>query len=617
MKLKKIIFLALSCIHILGISQAQLIPVESRFDDTDSILFDVRSNQNIRLDQSFTFFSRDTVFIGGLKAEEKGDCKWSCKLDLDAADIISNNHYITCDIYTEGIKTVKVEVLVNDSDDWHAFSIPIKYHGYQQPHQINLQHFSFPQNVVHIKEVRIATEKSADSDHDLLVIGDLQIIRTSSKKVPFIHPLFGHDISKVSCSSSNSISRPNHPLVLLSQSSMYNSPSYGLFLKDTCFHTLKCFLKNTIDLYPFYEERRIDKETMQARYEEIANTASSVDNLLSQYGALIREYQDVHFYLNDPTPRQPGAPHYSPVKLVKLNDKIYVGSIFDHSLEELKLGDQVISKQNIPIDSVINNLCANYVGRQEVKESYAVSNALSGKKGEEIELGIVRGSDTLNITYSIDNNYKIPSNFIPKHGEFRQYNNDVGYLRMNSFDLSLWYRYQNLSEELQSMRALIFDVRGNRGGQEYTVYQMFSTLINRNAIVSHSFIHPYRNKETLCIKPNQFYNYNIPELVVLVDEFSTCAAELFAVLLKQHCNATIIGSSATAGAYAMRVPVELPNGKTIIVNSIVKTVFEDDFCIEGKGVSPDIWVWKNEVNDLVPYSDKVLKTALHFLGVTI
>jgi C-terminal processing protease CtpA/Prc len=31
---------------------------------------------------------------------------------------------------------------------------------------------------------------------------------------------------------------------------------------------------------------------------------------------------------------------------------------------------------------------------------------------------------------------------------------------------------------------------------------------------------------------------------------------------------------------------------------------------EGRGINPDIWVWRNEVMDLYPYNDKVLRVAL-------
>lgn len=587
---------------------SQPIKVESKYHDIDSILFNLRSDK-IRLNKGFIFIDRDTLLRGGVNIKKINKDKqfiWEKKFDIPLS-LKWNFTYINCNFYVESIEKIYIWIQTVDSSKWIPYQIPITFNGYQRPFQININNFKISSKKSKIIAVRITAQKKNKTSK--IILGDFNILTTKLKVIQYVHPLFDYSLSDwVNCTLNNSLIQFNAYPILLSHSAIYNSPNYQLEMIDADKEQLTKFFENTIKYYPFYKERNLDKNKFLRKYQQIIDTVESVENLISSYGNLVEEYNDVHFYLNKSPSK---IKTYSPVKLVKLNNSIYVTSIFDTTLN-LKKGDKVISKKGIPIDSVISIFSKKFVGRKEVQESYAIATLLNGTENEIINLQIIRDNDTISIDYRICKDYKIPNNFIPKHGDFKTFDKNIGYLRINNFDETIWYRYFSLDNYLSLLSALIFDVRGNKGGEEQMVYQIISTLISNNTIISNTSIPPFDNIETLCIKPNKFYSYKIPKIVVLIDEHSTCAAELFSYLLKKHCNAVLIGSGPTAGAYAMRVPVVLPDKRVLFVNSIIKPLFEDNYSFEGVGIAPDIWVWKNQINDLYPYEDKMLKTALRF-----
>ena len=99
--------------------------------------------------------------------------------------------------------------------------------------------------------------------------------------------------------------------------------------------------------------------------------------------------------------------------------------------------------------------------------------------------------------------------------------------------------------------------------------------------------------------------------MVLVDGKTACASELFAASLKKNCSATIVGSERTNGAYANAAYMYLPYGIVVKTNILSKTYLTSDrTSIQHNGLQPDLVVQITDYKDLLPYEDKVLKSAL-------
>ncbi len=118
----------------------------------------------------------------------------------------------------------------------------------------------------------------------------------------------------------------------------------------------------------------------------------------------------------------------------------------------------------------------------------------------------------------------------------------VGYIRLTNFqkttardfDAALWKLHR------EGMRSLIVDVRGNPGGLLSASVEVADRFINSGVIVSTRGRNPM---EDYVHKANAASTWRVP-LVVLVDENSASASEIFAAAIRDHQRGTIVGNQS-------------------------------------------------------------------------
>jgi len=116
---------------------------------------------------------------------------------------------------------------------------------------------------------------------------------------------------------------------------------------------------------------------------------------------------------------------------------------------------------------------------------------------------------------------------------------------------------------------------------------------------------------TNMITPNPYLKLRNLSVIILVDNRTACASEIFTSILKNHSGATVIGTERTSGAYASGETFYLPFH--IVLKTDILTKFTPpagELPIEYTGISPDIYVPIDSFLDLYPYNDKVLATAV-------
>lgn len=177
----------------------------------------------------------------------------------------------------------------------------------------------------------------------------------------------------------------------------------------------------------------------------------------------------------------------------------------------------------------------NIIAGKEVKTDSVVS-ILRGKEGTSVNVGIYRPgfTDLLEFTivrsqiplYSIDISYMISS--------------DIGFIKINRFAETTYGEFINAIQELVDANAekMIIDLRGNSGGSLQAVIQMVDEFLpEKNLIV-------YTEG-----KSQPRYNYYSTnrgrwmknKVVVLIDEFSASASEIFAGAIQDNDRGLIIG----------------------------------------------------------------------------
>ena len=229
------------------------------------------------------------------------------------------------------------------------------------------------------------------------------------------------------------------------------------------------------------------------------------------------------------------------------NDTIHVNSVIQGGPSEkvgLMAGDRIVEVDD-----------SAFVGKI-VTNSEAMKR-LKGEKGSKVKLGVYRPGekDLLHFTVirgnipvkSIDAAYMI--------------NEKVGYIKVNKFGETTYPELLIALAKLNQKNCedLIVDLRGNTGGYMAAAIQMVNEFLPNNRLIVYT-----QGRKS----PREDYNSNgtgsnqkMP-LVVLVDEGSASASEIFAGAIQDNDRGTIVGRRSF-GKGLVQQPIEFSDGSAI------------------------------------------------------
>jgi len=169
----------------------------------------------------------------------------------------------------------------------------------------------------------------------------------------------------------------------------------------------------------------------------------------------------------------------------------------------------------------------------------------------------------------------------------------IGYVRLASFSEG---SARDVSKALtalekQSIRALIFDLRNDPGGQLQASVAIADMFLKDDRLIVYT---EGRNKN---IAPREDYRTKNPTthpdypMVVLVNGMSASASEIVAGALQDHKRATLIGVKTFGkGSVQKLFPLPATAGQSGMKLTIAKYYLPSGRSIHGKGVKPDIEV---------------------------
>ena len=176
---------------------------------------------------------------------------------------------------------------------------------------------------------------------------------------------------------------------------------------------------------------------------------------------------------------------------------------------------------------------------------------IRGKKGTVVELGIKK-IDGTNMNISITRDEVFLEETFAK-SVILDKESKVGYLKLPRFYADFGRTgspscSDDVEKELEKlkaagMEALIFDLRNNTGGALNEVVKMSGLFIEDGPIVQ---VKDKAKKPTVYDDTNSSITYDGP-MVVLVNEFSASASEIFAAAMQDYNRAIIMGSKQTFG----------------------------------------------------------------------
>jgi carboxyl-terminal processing protease len=208
--------------------------------------------------------------------------------------------------------------------------------------------------------------------------------------------------------------------------------------------------------------------------------------------------------------------------------------------------------------------------------------------------------------------------FLAVDFEARRMDNGIGYIRLNTFQQPLAPQISNAIKSMGNVSAIIFDLRGNSGGE---IEEMPDLFLNERALL---YLRRSRNGETKMFFDPANDVYKGP-LVLLIDQLSGSACELFAGSLQAIGRAVVVGERSP-GAVTESDMMIFPNG-AIFMYPVAQLATPDGTVLEGHGVVPDLEVGleremllmgvDSQINSAIRYIEKeVLRDPPLLINVT-
>ncbi len=227
------------------------------------------------------------------------------------------------------------------------------------------------------------------------------------------------------------------------------------------------------------------------------------------------------------------------------------------------------------------------------------ADLLKGEQGSSVEVVVLRPDGNRHRLAVKRERVEVPS---IEDVKMIDRENGIGYLKLTSFqkttsrdmDAALW----NLHRD--GMRSLIIDVRHNPGGLLTQSVEIADKFVTDGTIVSTRGRSP---REDFDYKAHRTGTWRMG-LVVLIDDESASASEIFAAAIRDHRRGTIVGMRSY-GKGSVQGIFPLRTAKTGVRLTTAKFYSPKGTPISNHGVTPDI-----QVNIGSDEQDKALATAV-------
>lgn len=234
---------------------------------------------------------------------------------------------------------------------------------------------------------------------------------------------------------------------------------------------------------------------------------------------------------------------------------------------------------------------------------------VAGTAGTQVTLTVRRDGAEQDITVT-RNNYEAQTVIA---NEYERDGKKIAHINITNFYSVTPKQFKAAVEAAlaDGCESLIFDVRGNPGGELSAVCSMLDYLLPEGPIVR---IFGKKDNELVLEQTykSDASEINVP-MVVLANENSASAAELFTSALRDYGKVTIVGTN-TYGKGCGQSGFGVGSGVLMVTSFLYAPPFSDNY--DGKGIAPDIAVeiadeYKNRnLMTLNEDEDAQLKAAL-------
>lgn len=229
------------------------------------------------------------------------------------------------------------------------------------------------------------------------------------------------------------------------------------------------------------------------------------------------------------------------------DDTVHINNVIkDGPSEDVGLlpGDRIISVDGKP-----------YVGKEVTNQE--TMRRLKGAKGSKVKLGIKRHGEDKPLSFTIVRGdvpvYSITSTYM--------LNPELGYVRIKNFGETTYTELLLALADLEyaGFKGLVVDLRGNTGGYMAAAIQMVNEFLPKNKLIVYTEGRKTRRED---YKSDGRGAYQSLPIIVLTDEITASASEIFAGAIQDNDRGVIIGRR-TFGKGLVQQPIEFNDGSLI------------------------------------------------------
>jgi carboxyl-terminal processing protease len=243
---------------------------------------------------------------------------------------------------------------------------------------------------------------------------------------------------------------------------------------------------------------------------------------------------------------------------------------------------------------------------------------IRGKKGSTVSLTLKKIDGTIKTVQIVREELKLEETFT-KSAVIQEGNKKTGYIYLPKFYTSFGDQngrscFEDVAAELLKLQiekvdGIVMDLRNNGGGSLQEVVNMVGLFIPDGPVVQ--VVDSKGKSNFLGDRDNGKVLYDGP-LVVMINEFSASASEIFAAAIQDYKRGIIVGSASTYGKGTVQRPIPLSRNTTEEFGSIHLTIQKyyriNGASVQLKGVEPDILM--PGYYDYFKMKEKDIKTAL-------
>lgn len=229
------------------------------------------------------------------------------------------------------------------------------------------------------------------------------------------------------------------------------------------------------------------------------------------------------------------------------NDTIHVNAVIQGGPSEkvgLMAGDRIIS---------VND--SAFVGKKINNE--LAMRTLKGPKGSQVKIGVKRSGEKQPLSFTITRG-DIPQNTVDAA---YMLTNEIGYIKVSKFGRTSHMELLKALAELnqKKCKGLIIDLRGNTGGYMEAAIRMVNEFLPEGKLIVYTQGRKYPRSEEFANGTGSCQK--IP-LIVLVDEGSASASEIFTGAIQDNDRGTIVGRRSF-GKGLVQQPIDFSDGSAI------------------------------------------------------